>query len=145
MANSSSFGKKENEKKKQAQRLAKQKKKAGRKSGGGSLEDMIAYVDANGNICDTPPEMSQKKEVDLDSIQISIPKKEETEPEPLKGRVEHFNADKGYGFIKDLANTEKYFFHISSAPQNITEGNIVFFEIERGPKGLNAVRIIIDK
>ena len=32
------------------------------------------------------------------------------EPEILKGRVEHFNEAKGYGFIKDLVSAEKYFF-----------------------------------
>jgi cold shock CspA family protein len=59
--------------------------------------------------------------------------------------VEHFNTEKGYGFIKDIGSVEKYFFHINNAPDNITEGNQVTFELERGQRGMNAVRITIIK
>ena len=62
---------------------------------------------------------------------------------PLNGRIEHFNVSRGYGFIKDLGSGEKYFFHITSAPEGITEGDNVTFEIERGTRGMNAVRISI--
>ena len=142
MAGSQTFGKRENEKKKQAKRLEKQKRKEERQAGGtSSHEDMIAWVDERGNIVDTPPEQRDKREVKLEDVAIATPKKDDAEPEPLKGRVEYFNADKGYGFVKDLASAEKYFFHISSAPAGIVEGNIVTFELERGTRGLNAVRI----
>jgi cold shock CspA family protein len=142
MAGSQSFGKRENEKKKQAKRLEKQKRKEERQAGGTSSPDeMIAWVDEMGNIVDTPPEQRAKQEIKLEDVAISTPKKEESEPEPLKGRVEYFNAAKGYGFVKDLASTEKYFFHISAAPADIAEGNIVTFDLERGTRGLNAVGI----
>ena len=50
MAGSQSFGKRENEKKKQAKRLEKQKRKEERQAAGtSSFDDMIAYVDENGN------------------------------------------------------------------------------------------------
>ena len=62
---------------------------------------------------------------------------------PLNGRIEHFNVSRGYGFIKDLGSGEKYFFHVTSAPEGITEGDNVTFEIERGTRGMNAVRISI--
>ncbi len=144
MAGSQSFGKRENEKKKQAKRLEKQKRKEERLAGGtASQDDMIAWIDENGNIVDTPPEQRDKSEVKLEDVAISTPKKDDTEPEPLKGRVEYFDNGKGYGFIKDLASTEKYFFHISSAPAGIAEGNIVTFETERGTRGMNAVGIAI--
>lgn len=146
MAGSQSFGKRENEKKKQAKRLEKQKRKEERQAAGpSSLDDMIAYVDENGNITDTPPELREKEEVKLEDIAIATPKKEETEPEIAKGRVEYFNESKGYGFIKDLSSGEKYFFHISVAPAAIAEGNTVTFETERGTRGMNAVRIAIIK
>jgi len=148
MAGSQSFGKRENEKKKQAKRLEKQKRKEERQSGGtASMDDMIAWVDENGNITNVPPEERDRKkeEVKLEDIAIATPKKEEVEEEPLQGRVEHFNASKGYGFIKDLGNMEKYFFHVSSAPQNIAEGQVVTFELERGTRGMNAVRITLVK
>lgn len=142
MAGSQSFQKRENEKKKQAKRLEKQKRKEERLSSGtASHEEMIAYVDENGNITDTPPEQRKKSEIKLEDIAIATPKKEDTEPELLRGRVEYFNTDKGYGFIKDLTTTEKYFFHISAAPADIAEGRIVTFELERGTRGMNAVRI----
>ncbi len=144
MAGSQSFGKRENEKKKQAKRLEKQKRKEERQAGGtSSHDDMIAWVDELGNIVDTPPEQRDKQEVKLEDVAIATPKKEETEAEPLRGRVEYFDGGKGYGFIKDLASTEKYFFHISAAPAGIAEGNIVTFELERGARGMNAVGIAV--
>ncbi|NDV81913.1 cold-shock protein [Bacteroides sp. 51] len=142
MAKPVSFNKRENEKKKAAKRQEKQKRKEERKmSGTSSMDDMIAYVDENGNITSTPPEERPKENIKLEDIAVSTPKKEAEEPAILKGRVEFFNSDKGFGFIKDLSSTEKYFFHISSAPQNIAEGHVVSFETERGAKGMNAVNI----
>ncbi len=137
-----SFNKKELEKKRARKRKEKQQRKEERKANGGSgsLDDMIAYVDENGVITDTQPDPNKKK-VDANKIAISTPKKQDEEDVPLKGRVEHFNKDKGYGFIKDIASTEKYFFHISDAYPNITEGNKVSFELAKGNRGLNAVKI----
>ena len=138
-----SVNKKELEKKKEQKKREKLKRKEERKASGGSksFEDMIAYVDVFGMISSTPPDLARKTEVLLENIAISSPKKEETEKEPLKGRVEHFNSDKGYGFIKDMGSINKYFFHISNAPDNISEGDIVNFELEKGQRGMNAVRI----
>jgi cold shock CspA family protein len=139
-----SFNKRENEKKKQQKRLEKQKRKDEKKvSGKGSLDDMIAYVDENGVITSTPPELQERgEEIDMNDILISVPKKEEEEEAPIrKGRVDYFSSSKGYGFIKDLINGEKYFFHISNAPANITEDNIVTFDLEKGNRGMNAVNI----
>ena len=149
MAKRITFNKRENEKKKASKRQEKQKRKEVRKANntGGSFEDMIAYVDENGVITSTPPDAETKKEeINVEDIVISTPKKEDIEEEQdiLKGRVEHFNSSKGYGFIKDLGSTEKYFFHISSAYEDIAEGDIVLFELERGTRGMNAVNIKID-
>jgi len=144
MANSSN--KKELEKKKGQRKKEKQQRKEERKAGGNkSFDDMIAYVDENGVITNTPPDPNKKKKVDLDNIAVSTPKKEEVEGLVLNGRVEHFNPDKGYGFIKNLSGTDKYFFHVSNAPANIAEGNMVTFELERGEKGMNAVKITLIK
>ena len=119
MAGSQSFGKRENEKKKQAKRLEKQKRKEERQATGtSSFDDMIV---------------------------IAVPKKDDSEPEIQRGRVEHFNEGKGYGFIKDLTSGEKYFFHVSSAPAGISEGNTVTFETERSARGMNAVNITLVK
>ena len=140
-----SFNKREQEKKKQSKKLEKQKRKEERKANGGSgsFEDMIAYVDENGVITSTPPDITNKQVIDIENIVISTPKKEEGEAEdPVhNGRVEFFNTSKGFGFIKDTNSTEKYFFHINNAPSSITEGDVVTFELERGQKGMNAINI----
>ncbi|MDR2913773.1 MAG: cold shock domain-containing protein [Tannerella sp.] len=138
-----SFNKRENEKKKQQKKLEKQKRKEVRKmSGKSSFDDMIAYVDENGVITDTPPDMQNKEPVDHEEILISVPKKEEEDISINKGRVEYFSSSKGYGFIKDMNRMDKYFFHISNAPEDITEGRIVSFDLEKGDKGMNAINII---
>ena len=141
-----SFNKRELEKKKDQKRQEKLKRKEERKASGGSgtFEDMIAYVDENGVITDTPPDLMNKQAVDIENIAISTPKQEDIEEPVLRGRVEHFNADKGYGFIKNTGSTEKYFFHVSNAPATIAEGNMVIFELERGQKGINAVNITLE-
>lgn len=142
MARPLTYNKKENEKKKQARRLEKQNRKEERKLSGktSSFEDMIAYVDENGQITSTPPEVNHKKEeISQEEIRISTPKQEE--PQVRRGRVEHFNDLKGYGFIKDLAGTEKYFFHINQVLTDIVVNDIVTFDLERGKRGMNAINI----
>ena len=140
-----SFNKRELEKKKEQKRKEKQKRKEERKtsSGGKSFDDMIAYVDEFGVITDTPPEPDKKQVMNADDIEVSTPRREDVKDEPLAGRVEYFNSDKGFGFIKTLSGMEKYFFHINNAPAAIAEGNKVTFELERGEKGMNAVRIVL--
>lgn len=140
-----SFNKKEVAKKKQTKKQEKLKRREERKAEGSrSFEDMIAYVDENGMITDTPPDLSQKEEIEIEDIVISTPKKTEEEVITyFNGRVEFFNESKGYGFIKDLNSAEKYFFHINNAPSTIMEKDLVTFKLERGKKGMNAVEISI--
>ena len=149
MAKSVTYNKRENEKKKQARRAEKQKKKEDRKLLGktNSFDDMIAYVDENGVITSTPPELNpNKEEIKQEEILISTPKKEELEaPAVLRGRIDYFNESKGYGFIKDLDGAETYFFHVSNNTlTDISENDIVTFDLERGLRGMNAVNIRIE-
>ena len=66
-------------------------------------------------------------------------------PTVLKGRVDYFNESKGYGLIKDLGSDEKYFFHVSNNTlTDISETDIVTFELERGLRGMNAINIRIE-
>lgn len=140
----STFNKKEIEKKKQQKRKEKQQKREERKNNpADSFEDMIAYVDENGVITSTPPDLTNKRKIKKENIAVSTPRKEDLGDPILEGRVEYFNPDKGYGFIKHTGSTDKYFFHVSSAPASIAEGNMVTFELERGQKGMNAVRITL--
>lgn len=144
MAKSNSFNKREVEKKKQEKRKEKQMKKEERKNNPtSSFDDMIAYVDANGMITDTPPEEVAEK-VDIEDIEISVPKKDDSEViTDFEGRVEFFDESKGFGFIKDKNTVNKYFFHKSNAELDIKENNLVTFKLEKGPKGMNAVEVKI--
>ncbi len=143
MGRSISYNKRELEKKREQKKKLKKKRKEERKANneGNSFDDMIAYVDENGVITDTPPDPDSKTEVDIEDIQISTPKKEKEDDPILIGRVEHFNEDRGYGFIKDILSGEKYFFHVSNAFEDIQEGQQVEYELERGDRGMNAVRV----
>jgi len=138
------FNKKEKEKLRLKKRQDKQQKQEDRKANnqGGGLDSMIAYVDEFGNITDTPPNLDNKKKISAESIEISIPKREYVEVDPIrKGKVEFFNDSKGFGFIKELTTQEKYFVHVHGLLQPVVEGDMVTFELERGMKGMNAVRV----
>lgn len=140
-----SFSKKEKQKKKAQKKKEKQARKEARKAEdkSGSLEDMMAYVDENGNIVDTPPDETKKKKViKAEDIELGVPKKETLPDDHLySGRVTFFNHDKGYGFIKDKNSQESYFVHMNNCKEPIDEGNNVEFEIERGDKGMVAVKV----
>jgi cold shock CspA family protein len=138
------FNKKDNEKKRLKKRLDKQQKLAERKANaqGGGFENMIAYVDEYGQITDTPPDPTTRKRIDAGSIEIGVPKREKVEVNPIKtGRVDFFNHSKGFGFLKENDTQEKYFVHANNLTEVINEGDAVTFEIERGFKGMSAVRV----
>jgi cold shock CspA family protein len=138
------FNKKDKEKKRLKKRLDKQQKLADRKanSQGGGLENMIAYVDENGRITDTPPDPANRKKIDAGSIELGVPKREKEEaPSIRKGRVDFFDNSKGFGFIKEPDTQERFFVHVNGLIEEIKEGDMVTFEIERGLKGMNAVRV----
>ncbi|HZK93016.1 MAG TPA: cold shock domain-containing protein [Prolixibacteraceae bacterium] len=138
------FNKKEKEKKRLKKRKEKTIKREDRKSNstGGDLENMLAYVDENGNLTDTPPDPTKKRKVNASSIEISVPRREEEEIDPIRtGRIDYFNDSKGFGFIKEKDTQEKYFVHVNGLLEDVREGDNVIFELERGLKGLNAVRV----
>ncbi|BEG99379.1 cold shock domain-containing protein [Bacteroides sedimenti] len=146
MAKPNSFSKRDLEKKKELKKQEKLKRKEERKANAGSksFDDMIAYVDENGVITDTPPDPQNKQEINIEDIAVSTPKKEDIiEETVLTGQVEHFNQEKGFGFIKRIGSMEKYFFHISNAPASIAKGNMVTFEVEHDLRGASAVKITL--
>ena len=62
---------------------------------GKSLDDMIMYVDANGQLTSTPPDNSNTEAINLDNIQLgAAPIQEE---DPIKSGIVTFFSDKGYG------------------------------------------------
>ena len=109
------FGKKEKEAKRLKKRQDKAIKQQERKSTatGGGLDSMMAYVDENGFITDTPPDPTKKKKIIAENIELGVPKREaEDLTIPKTGKVEFFNDSKGFGFIKETATQEKYFVHV---------------------------------
>jgi len=58
-----------------------------------------------------------------------------------KGTVKFFNESKGFGFIIEEDSKNEYFVHVSGLIDNISEGDVVEFELKEGKKGLNAVNV----
>ena len=78
------FNKSEKEKKRLKKREDKRKKMEARKlekEEGRNEGIQFAYVDYNGNLTDTPPDPSMKVKVDAESIEVSIPKRDDSEVE----------------------------------------------------------------
>lgn len=145
-----SWNKKERENKKREERRKKQEKKQERKENGGkgkSLNEMMAYLDENGNLTSVPPDNRNRREIKVEDIEIGVPKQRELTPEELirKGVVTYFNSGKGFGFIEDSDNGQRVFVHQSSADKPLQEGSKVTFEIERGPRGYTATNVSVIK
>lgn len=140
------FGKKEREKKRLQKRKEKAQKKEVRKanSGEGSgLDSMIAYVDEYGFATDTPPDPNNRVQIDAESIEIGIPRRTaEDEVDPVhNGKVSFFDSSKGFGFIIDNDTQEKFFTHVSGLIDEIAENDKVSFELEKGMRGMNAIKV----
>ena len=140
-----SWNKKEREKKKQKNKRDKADKMKERKEGtvkGKGLDDMMAYVDENGNISATPPDPQKRIEVKLEDIQIGVPEYVHSEEDQVRtGKITFFNQEKGFGFIKDQVSQESIFVHINNLPGPVKENDKVIFEIQNGPRGLMAVNV----
>lgn len=63
----------------------------------------------------------------------------------VTGTVKWFNDQKGYGFIKADGGGKDIFVHHSAIQMNgfrsLKEGERVQFDLEQGPKGVQAVRV----
>lgn len=142
-----SWNKKERENKKRDLRKKKEERKLERKENaakGKSLDEMMAYLDENGNLTSVPPDDNRKKrDFKLEDIEIGVPPQRELSPEELvrTGMVTYFNSAKGFGFIEDSETGQRLFVHQSSSDFLLQEGSKVAFEIEKGPKGYTAVNV----
>jgi cold shock CspA family protein len=140
------FNKKEKEKKRLKKQKEKRERAEERKDNavkGKTLDEMMAYVDEDGNITSTPPDPTKKKKINTEDILIATPKQEAIQPADLirKGKVTFFNESKGYGFIRDSESQESIFVHINELSEAVSENDKVTFEIEPGQKGMTAVRV----
>jgi CspA family cold shock protein len=65
--------------------------------------------------------------------------------ERVTGTVKWFNGSKGYGFISREDGDDVFVHHSAIQAEgyrNLEEGQRVEFTIERGPKGLQATRVV---
>lgn len=137
------FNKREKEKQRQKEKQEKREKMEERRasqSKGKSLDDMMAYIDENGNITSTPPDPGKKKVFNIEDIEIGVPKSREVEEVLKEGTVDYFDESKGFGFIIQTTGA-KVFFHISQTTYKVQEGDVVNFTVEKGPKGPVAVGV----
>jgi cold shock CspA family protein len=140
------FSKKEREKKKRKKRQDKEERKEERKANnqkGKPLEEMLSYVDENGNVTSTPPDPLKKKKVKLEDIMISVPKQDPSEKvdNTRTGKITHFNDAKGFGFIRDDQSQDSVFVHMNDMIDQVRENARVSFKVERGHKGPSAVEV----
>ncbi|MCG8412350.1 MAG: cold shock domain-containing protein [Bacteroidales bacterium] len=138
------FGKKDVRSKQLKKRKEKEKRRLEKKEQGkkSSLDDMIAWVDENGVITSTPPDLTQKKEVKAENIQIGVPKAEfRVNNKEKTGSVKNFDETKGYGFIIDSDTKESIFVHCNDCSDTLKTGCKVKFETEKGLKGLKAINV----
>jgi len=139
------FSKKDVRDKRAKKRKEKEKRRLEKKEQGkDSFDDMIAYVDADGNITDTPPDPTvKKKEIKAENIEITVPKAEDrvAVSKTRTGRLKNFDNTKGFGFIIDSESKDSIFVHINDCIDEINIGNRVEFETERGLKGIKAVKV----
>lgn len=140
----STFNKQDNEKKRLKKRQDKLQKKEERKANAGDsdFDSMIAWVDENGNLTNTPPDPTKKRKIDASTIEIGVSRREDVaEPTERTGKIDFFDDSKGFGFIKETGSQDKFFVHVKGLLQDVKEGDTVTFELERGLKGMNAVRV----
>lgn len=144
------FSKRDREKKKQQARIEKEEKKRERKAtsrDGNSLNEMMAYVDENGNLTSIPQNPLKRREFNVDDIQISSPKLEDRNSmdEFEEGHVSYFNDEKGYGFILESKTKQSVFVHNKQLSNPLKINDKVRFSITKGLKGPEAINVSIIK
>ena len=138
------WNKKEREKQKQKARQAKEERRKERKEKGkAGIDDMMAYVDENGNLSASPPDPRKKIVVKAEDIEIGVTYQKTEDPKDLvrTGRVSFFNEEKGYGFIREERSGQSIFVHVNNCKEPIQQDSKVNFEIENGPKGASAINV----
>ncbi|RYZ24044.1 MAG: cold shock domain-containing protein [Chitinophagaceae bacterium] len=138
------FSKREVENKKRKQRQEKKERMAARKEQPAkSFDDMIAYLDENGNLTTTPIDFKKKKVYKLEEIPDAVPKAEQffADDSLHNGTVQYFGKSKGFGFIEDGTTGERIFMHKDQCNFPVQEGDKVTFLKRMGDRGLLAINV----
>jgi cold shock CspA family protein len=133
------IAKKKKEKKREKAERKEQRQASSQK--GKSLEDMMAFVDENGNLSTMPPDPRKKKEIKAEDISLEASGNNTKEETVKNGVVAFFDKLKGYGFIKETDGNNSYFVHTNDLSEPIKEGDKVTFEIAKGQKGMKAIMV----
>lgn len=137
------FNKRAKEQKRLKERQEKREKMQERKLNGGkatSLEDMLAYVDENGNITDKAPDPKQRKLFRAEDIRIAIPAGNIRQASHT-GRLQFFDTEKGFGFIIDNVTQERVFVHHSNLDFTVALNDLLEYDLQHGDRGAAAVNI----
>jgi len=96
-------------------------------------------------ICFTAVEAAPMQQP-MSTLQIFTCHKEAKMSERINGTVKWFNGTKGYGFIEREGGPD-VFVHFSAIQgdgfKNLQEGQKVEFNVEQGPKGLQAADVVV--
>lgn len=106
-----------------------------------SLKNMITYVDEYGNPTASKP--VEKVKVKAEDIVLGIPPKNETEGPEHTGSVKFFNQEKGFGFVVSDQTKKDVFVHINQLERPLMENDMVSFDTEVTPKGVQAINVTI--
>lgn len=139
-----SFSKKENSKKRAKKRQDKIIRREDRKinnNKGKSLDDMIVYVDVNGNFTSIPPHLQNRAD---DLARVKRPHNDATvnTDTVFTGIVTYFN-EKGFGFITEDKTRKNVFFHHGQLKNPVNKNDKVNYKKESTLKGDRAIDINI--
>ncbi|MCH5599782.1 cold-shock protein [Niabella ginsengisoli] len=101
---------------------------------------MLAYVDENGNLTETPPDKNARPSQIIPPV-VANSNALNAVDNTRKGIVTFFDPNKGYGFIKDSQTQESIFVHINSSSVQLKENLKVAFEMQKGPRGFAAANV----
>ncbi|GAA4335508.1 cold shock domain-containing protein [Flaviaesturariibacter amylovorans] len=138
------FSKREMENRKRKQRQEKNERKLARKDQAPkSFDDMIAYLDENGNLTTQPVDIKKKKVYSLEEVPDAVPKAEHfiLDDSMHTGNVQYFSKSKGFGFINDSVTGERIFVHKDQCNFPIMEGDKVTYILRSGDRGLLATLV----
>jgi CspA family cold shock protein len=57
------------------------------------------------------------------------------------GTIKFFNDEKGFGFIVPAEGGKEVFVHKTATNARLQEGDEVQYEVEEGPRGVNALNV----
>lgn len=133
------FRKKEIAKQKLQKRRAKQEKRENRAENndkGKPFEEMLAYIDENGNISDTPP--LKKYEYNEDDLI-----KANDEDVFHIGKVSYYNDAGQYGFIRNNETRESAYFNFKILGFELKQDQHVKFKYKPSKQGLQVTEVIV--